>query len=523
MLLILMNFTSILVDTFEEIKAMNRLDSSTALQKTHLSAQMRRKKPSRSHVQSLANLSPFPEEMTPLEPFNENRKSLGETQLPSVARRPKPKPEAAVPKPKPRPQPRKKQSPDHLSSPVNETPAKTTPESPIPAKRPIPLPRTPSKEGNTDTETKEPDHVTSSPKRSPLLPPKPKDNATSPEHSPAVKPKPRPLSETKNESNVTVGEGESVSTEQQQVPTPARKPKPSKATPGQSAGDSIDAKIEALKQKDPSELTVKEKMMLAQQAMVKQAEYKSKGMPPPVRRRPPLSAKAESLDIDAEDPSVRKGMEDEVDANMERSQSVDDLLDESPKKQPKKLPPGAFKLGIPMGMPGDNRMRSYTVGSASTDPSRSSLEESLEARRESRSSEDQKNNDDETPEEEGKEEEMPKEEVVPVENKEVESEEPSDITTMSTPEVSGYDMSSMNSMEDLAENDTLETNEALLETQTSRSACMQADAEQVLYWTPEVVGIWLDGINLGQYAQVIKEKDIKGYALFDMDTSRLKV
>ena len=516
-----------IVDTFEEIKAMNRLDSSTALQKTQLSAQLRRKKPSRSHVQSLANLSPFPEEMTPLKAFdNDNRKSLNETQLPSVAPRPKPKPEATTPKPKPRPQPRKKQSPDHLSSPVNEAPPKTTPESPTPAKRPIPVPRTPSKESNVDNnETKEPDHVTSSPKRSPLLPPKPKGNADSPEHSPAVKPKPRPLSETKNESDVTVGE--SVSTEQQQLPTPAKKPKPPKATPSHSTGDSIDAKIEALKQKDPSELTVKEKMMLAQQAMVKQAEYKSKGLPPPVRRRPQLSAKAESLDIDVEDSPVRKGMEDEVDANMERSQSVDDLLDESPKRQPKKLPPGAFKLGIPMGIPmgipGDNRTRSYTVGSATTDNSRSSLEESLEAKRESRSSEDQKNNDDERLEDEEKEEEMPKEEVVPVEYKTVESEEPSDITTMSTPEVSGHDMSSMNSMEDLAEDDTLETNEALLETQTSRSANMQADAEQVLYWTPEVVGIWLDGINLGQYAQVIKEKDIKGYALFDMDTSRLKV
>ena len=533
---------------FNELKSMDRLNSSTAIQKSHLSSQLRRKRPTRSHVKSLANLSPFPENMPTLKVFSdENRKSVSETNLPSVAPKPRARNEdkggpVAAPKPKPRPQPRKKQSPDHSS---NDNPPKTPPESPVPAKRPIPVPRTPSREaslGDTDTaQKKNSDYIPESPKRSPILPPKPKDSNENTEHLPVVKPKPRPTSDVKHDEETV----EDIPVEQQEQPVPVKRPKPvppkpstqEKKPPTESTSDGIDAKLEALKQKDPSELTVKEKMMLAQQAMAKQAELKSKGLPPPVRRRPQLPHKAESLDIGADERPANRKSKDETDGNMERSQSVDDLLDGevTPKRQPKKLPPGAFNLGIPMGLPGDNRIRSHTFGSSTSDQTKS-LEASMESSQPE--SEEVISEDQSDPLENGippqdNESEDTQEEVPPVEkttpqttprHKKIENEETSDITTVSTPEISGQDAASMGSMDNLSDDETIESNEALLETQATRTSSSHLpDAEQILYWSPEVVGLWMGSIGLGQYAQVIKERGIKGYMLFDLDSARLKV
>ena len=530
---------------FNELKSMNRLNSSTAFQKSHLSAQLRRKKPSRSHVQSLANLSPFPEDMPTLKMFgDDNRRSIGDNSIPSVAPKPKARNEdkggpIAAPRPKPRPQPRKKQSPEHLSSPSNDIPSKTPPGSPVPAKRPIPVPRTPSHESNMidiDTEAEQKsDCIPESPKRSPILPPKPKD---SPEHLP---PKPRPTSEIKNNENETSEEPAVVEQPQKQQPTPAKKPKPvppkpstlEKKPPTESTNEGLDAKIEALKQKDPSELTVKEKMILAQQAMAKQAESRSKGMPPPVRRRPQFPQRTESLDIDANEEPTRRISVEETDGNLDRSHSMDDLLDEAsstPKRQPRKLPPGAFNLGIPMGLPSDNRIRSYTIGSTTSDKTKS-LEESTE---EGSSRNDLTTSEDSSPMENGippddNDNEQVLEETTPEttpRHKKIENEEPSDITTVSTPEVSsGLDGGgSMGSIEDCTDDDTVESNEALLETPTTRTSSSHIpDAEQILYWSPEVVGLWMGSVGLGQYAQVIKERGIKGYMLFDLDSAKLKV
>ena len=57
----------------------------------------------------------------------------------------------------------------------------------------------------------------------------------------------------------------------------------------------------------------------------------------------------------------------------------------------------------------------------------------------------------------------------------------------------------------------------------SSSPSTKPDPEQVLYWNPEVVGMWLRSIGLGKHSSFFIEKNIKGYILFELDGAKLKV
>ena len=555
-------------DTFSHIKSTGRLDSSMILHRAQLSTNRLRKKPSREHILSMVTLTPFPEDLPELKvPEDETRKRISDphgvpprphpSELPNpIPPRPKQEdlekihkqPQPTAPKPKPRPQPRKKvQSPEHASSPTPDTLSQSPPppptESPKPAKRPIPVPRTPSKEivvNGTDSTVEAPskveDGTKGSPKRSskqsPLLPPKPSKSESDVSWSPKVgkKPVPEPVRKQSQEERID------NSTSSPQLPI--KKPKPSAPKPSPRSSlqqESKEDKFEALKRKDPSELTVKEKMMLAQEAMAKQAEHKAKGLPPPIRKkRPPSLPKSMSVDTDPEhmiehEEPLPQTPEDEPEASMERSKSMEDLIDDNtPKRQqPKKLPPGAFNIAIPVGFPSDMRHRSYTVASAMTaEPTETTdgpgLYETAHGLEDFSSPPQQEPVEDKlvklpsqngSPSHSGTPQGTPLHETI------------SD-NDISTPEFSRKNMVLTGSADNLSielSDDDLDIDPTDMLHGSPSFSTAQPDVERVLYWSPEVVGIWLGNIGLGSCAVKFRENNIKGYMLFDLDNAKLKV
>ena len=547
------------------------LKISAEKDRARLSAQMQRHKPSRDHVRSLANLSHFPESMPELKPFDDkDNKRVSDSVLvaprPKLIKKPsqedaKPPHPVAAPKPKPRPQPRKKPtSPDHQPNTTGNTKS-PPPESPTVSKRPIPVPRSASKErvssDNIDSskqETPSPKPRTSqlidesspksSPKHSPLLPPKPSKPESDVISSPKTSKKPlRPPSQDEN----TI-EGGAPAPPPKKAKPPPPKPSPRTQPSLSQESQSEDDHIEALKRKDPSELTVKEKRLLAQQAMTKQAEYRFKGIPPPVKKKQPLLPKSSLTEITTDQsPETKRESrhddnEEELERSMERSKSMEDIADDTttPKKQPRKLPPGAFNIAIPVGLPNDLRQRSYTVAGAADDQKEATNDtsevkqdsvkqdsvkqdsvkqdsEEVQTPSKDKSTDNQQNHK-ETPQpsSEGRRasESTPQEEM--------ESE-------ISTPESSRKNPPSASaSMDNLSglsgdEADTNDFNEAELLQGTSPSSIAQPDIEQVLYWSSDVVSMWLANIGLGSYASSFKDKSIKGYMMFDLDNSKLKV
>lgn len=554
-------------DTFSHIKSTGRLDSSMILHRAQLSTNRPRKKPSREHILSMVTLTPFPENLPELKvPEDEYRKRISDPNV--VSPRPQPselpapipprpkqedlekihkQPQPAAPKPKPRPQPRKKvPSPEHASSPTPDTLSQSPPpphtESPRPSKRPIPVPRTPSKEivvNGTDTTIEAPskveDIIKASPKRSakqsPLLPPKPSKSESDLSWSSKIpkKPVPEPVRKQSQE------EGTDNSTNSPQLPIKKPKPLPPKPSPRSSLPQESDEdKLEALKRKDPSELTVKEKMMLAQEAMAKQAEHKAKGLPPPIRKkRPPSLSKSMSVDTDPEhmiehEEPLPQTPEEEPEASMERSKSMEDLIDENtPRRQPKKLPPGAFNIAIPIGLPSDMRHRSYTVASAMTaEPTETTdgpgLYETAHGL-EDFSSPPQQEHVEDTPVK------LPSQNGSPSHSDTPQStplhEKISDID-ISTPEFSRKNMALTGSADNLSielSDDELDIDPTDMLRGSPSFSTAQPDVERVLYWSPEVVGMWLGNIGLGSSAVKFKENNIKGYMLFDLDNAKLKV
>ena len=554
--------------TFDQIKPLNRLDSSTALQKAHLSSHLQRKKPSRKHVQSMANLSPFPEEMPLLRIEEEDQKRKSDSSLPLIPPRPKPKsdekPPPSAPKPKPRPQPRKRQSPEHSSSPTTEktVSTKTPPESPKQPKRPIPAPRTHPKESYDSTDgnsTEEPSSLNKkqkenlspqpSPKSSPLLPPKPKIENDVTESSKQVRKSFIEPSEPTTQEDLGITVTDSTPTQPPSTakkpkpvpPKPSTRPKPSSSdeTHSSETTESLEDKLEALKKKDPSELTVKEKMMLAQQAMAKQVEYKSKGLPPPIRKRPPLP-KSSSVDIRDDHPGdsvtedIKNNEKQDMESSIKTSKSMEDILteDRTPKRHPKKLPPGAFNIAIPLGLPSDTRHRSYTVASIISEGIENINPTSNEIHKTQNGIEDSSSNHDSTSEHNTSSNtdvtpiKVPLNDVpIITENtqqvEKIEEDDRSDSISPSTPQLSRKDCgSSDNISADISLDEDME--EDLMRMSGAVSSA-QPDVDQVLYWSPEVVGIWLGNIGLGQHAGGFREKSIKGYMLFDLDNAKIKV
>ena len=505
-----------------KLASTGQLDCSASRDRARLSSQRRRKKPSLDHVRSLGNISMiFPEEMPHLVIQEEEEESKRDAATPVKL------PQLPPPKVKPRAQPRKKvASPEPTETKPEEPPT----ASPKPVKRPIPVPRAASKDKTADAAIDQTDEKTT-----------PSKTSTSPEAQ-ALTASPKPA---KKPIRSSLHEEDSTPTTSSPTP-PMKKPKPvpPKPSPRTSTPVQEDDPLEGLKRKDPAELTVKEKMILAQQAMAKQAEYKSKGIPPPIRKKKVPLPKSSSIDVSDSptrqkreskaDEDNKKAEEDDVDG-MERSKSMEDLVeDTAPKRQPRKLPPGAFNIGIPMGLPGDMRHRSYTVASGTSSDGGNEQSQNEEAQPEK--------------EEDENETEIPRSDTQ-VSNKSQPSPQPSPQTTPKTtpkkspkttpihaeavdssPEVSKkIPLSSSADNLELSEDELdgpspdIDQEEMLRGASSQITSSAQPDIENILFWSPEVVGMWLGNIGLGGHAGAFKEKGIKGYMLFDLDGAKLKV
>ena len=545
--------------SLDEVKSASRLDSSSALHKSHLTAQMHRKKPTREHVRSMASLSPFPEEMPRLnvEMEDEESRTAGAGNTVRTPKKPMKLPQPTPPKPKPRPQPmpRKKPSPEHSSSPTPPSSEKNGDQ-----KRPKPVPRTQREDkeevdGNLDSPVAarrltspgpagSPKHSSpkhSSPAHTPKLPVKPpvatpeaSDRRPSTDSKPALPRKPPAKEESPEDDKEPRRPSASTPKKLPKPlpPKPSQRPqkpdsqatpeKPSPAEGEKEAPPSIADKLEAIKRKDPSELTVKEKMMLAQQAMAMQAEYKQKGLPPPVRKRKPLP---KAMSVDSHNHEELAADKPEDSEEMDRSKSSDNIAEtDPPRRPPKKLPPGAFNMAFP-GLGGDPRRRSNTVTSTTSTGSdggdTSEKRDVSPARHFSASKPETSKSPSPTPE------------STPVRQPVVNNspahqiqEEESSQSNHSTPELSHKDVPHhgstdvLESYADLGIDDDPPIPPADGETHTAGAV---PDKEQVLFWSPEVVGMWLGSLGLGSHANSFKEKEVKGWMLFDIDNSKLKV
>ena len=274
--------------------------------------------------------------------------------------------------------------------------------------------------------------------------------------------------------------------------------------------------------KDPLKLSVKEKALLAQKALMGTPEKQKPG--PPVPRKPkPGSAAATPVltsppmeDTGETTPSSSMSPEEK---RMKRAQSLDDDIGgESPQQSRRKLPPGAFNMmrmgGIPiLGGPAGERSRCATVSTSDfSDRDRNSLERHI-------SPEDLQNGNshDETGSHEhtdgsANEKSPPTRPrpVPPVKSRSVDELEPprsteSPSATPPTPAKFQHG----DSAESAPPASTPE--------ETGGDSRVEVDCDVVLTWTPDVTAAWLSKIGLGAHQQVFLEKGIQGYMLFDID------
>ena len=566
--------TAITADFDDAVKHVKRLDSSTALHKTKVGSQLHRKKPSRDHLRSMGSLTNILESIPIIE--EEGRQDEEETKVDKVSGKvetgktpklivektspthPARQSPSVPPRPKPMPRARQKQLPPK--------PEGTPPVSPLDGvAKPLVTPRHQREHSDTSL-THEDDlrHRTSStsrrerrpsdedakavtshkpstsspkvekrvlpmpsPKPSPKLPhpsPKKQPLLPTPKHSP---PPLRPVSKSSDElsqellSNKTkerhdLPESTTVSSKE---PLPPPKPTPRhqrqfsrEERVGQSP--SHNSKADELAKKDPSELTVKEKALLAQQAMDKAKA------PPPVPHKPSFDAEYHGGLNDVHNSPLRQ-----------RAKSFDTSLEESPRHQAKKLPPGAFNLALPFGgSHGQIRGRS-TTAPEDPDNGEQGLETSDEHREAAFKAEDGSRDEVDAPQHKPNAGIPPKRPPPPLLKR------PSD--ERATPKHSRQHEDAAGSEPDHHETQDTETTTNGLRSELTHSEdanpLLRAgehgsspDPEllnynEVLTWRTDHIAAWLMKIGLGQYQQLFTDKGIQGFTLFDLDGTKLKV
>ena len=570
--LCLLSCAAVTADFDDAVKHVKRLDSSTALHKSKVGAQLHRKKPSRDHLRSMGSLTNILESIPPIE--EEERKeeeikidstadkapkltvekpspSHGARQSPSVPPRPKPMPRARQKNPPPKPEGTTPVSPldgvaklqvtarhqrEHSDTSLTheEDDLRHRASSTSRGER-----RPSDEDGKTVTSHKPPTsspkvekrgiHMPS-PKQSPKLPhpsPKKQPLLPSPKHSP---PPHQPTSKSSDEISEELVPNKtkqvhdlSTTTVSPKEPLPPPKPTPRhqrQVSREEKVGESPshDSKIEEMAKKDPSELTVKEKALLAQQAMDKAK------VPPPVPRKPSFDAEYHGGQNDVHNSPLRQ-----------RAKSFDTSLEESPRHQAKKLPPGAFNLALPFGgSHGQIRGRSITAPEDS-DSRELGLETSDEHREAaihySKTGDDPRDEVD-APERKPNAVIPPKRPPPPFLKK------PSDERV--TPKHSRQHEDAAGSATDLHDGtqDTETTTNGLRPELTSSedpNPLLQAgvhgsspdpellDYNEVLMWRSDHIVAWLMKIGLGQYQQMFTDKGIQGFTLFDLDGAKLKV
>jgi hypothetical protein len=266
---------------------------------------------------------------------------------------------------------------------------------------------------------------------------------------------------------------------------------------------------------DPSKLSVKEKALLAQKALMATPEKGPKPGPPRVARKPkPIPGAHE--DVSEEGESIVK--------QMRRAQSVDDEIrgggggGGSPPHPKKKLPPGAinmFRMGaVPMFGPAPDRERSATV--STSDPiarERNSQERQVTAPGPlipEREEEEVEEGEDGT--------DAP---VADVERSPIHAVQ--EIPARTSPDDSDAEILDESESPQVPSKFNHSSSDSTPTPASGVEFTAEVDNSLVLTWSPEVTASWLCKVGLGSHGQTFLEKEIHGYLLFDMDGSKLKV
>ena len=480
-------------DPLDAIKPHRKLDTSMAIYRSRVGGTIKRKLPSKAHLRKMGSsgdiLENVPKELlsnldTPLEDGSQEsqlrRSASVDDKLDASS------PPAPQPKPRPRAAPRKKQQP----SPDEGAEGKKTPQA-APRMRaqtadfsealksPSKVTGSSSGDEKSDESPKQP-VVNGVEKLSPIKAPKPSPSA----RPPHIGPKPSPKPHAKPPAKDPTGDA----TEDLIAPSRSR--------------TSSAEKEPATSEVDPSKLSVKEKALLAQKALMATPEKAPKPGPPRVARKPKTPNPGTPVlgpETTEEDASVG--------SRMRRAQSVEDEIGESPQTK-KKLPPGAinmFRMGaVPMFGPAPDRGRSATV--STSDPI-ARERNSLERRGVSPNPE------------------IPEGEEEPDAPTEAPSTERSPFhAAPSKPSPNDSEAELLEDSESPQAPPKFEHKDTVPTADEGVELAAEVDYDCVLTWTPEVTAAWLGKVGLPSHGQAFVDKGIHGYLLFDLDGSKqLKV
>ena len=441
------NLITVSIEAFDTIKPLEMLDNTLAKDKTQVAlrnAKRVRNKPSREHIRSMSA---------------ENLLGGVEFPLPSSS-----SPTEKLPVPRPRKATLEKDSPVHKPLPIPRHL-----RSPVPPQKEAPPPQRPPK----------PDSGPGSPDR--------KGRGTgrvSPPHTRAPSPKPL-LPPTFSKSS-------------------GLPPKPAPRRPHRQGEDPA---IEDTPTKDPSQLTIKERMELAHKAMKK---------PPPVLPKKPASNRPGVIEGDSGPKSLSQPDGDEG-SEIPGTRYSDTTHSPRPMRR---LPPGAVGL-FPMAPFGVSpRHRSNTAAAGS----------SREQSQDREISDDRNTECGEDGTDSGSREALdlddvevkllPKRPPLPLARRTASNEKPAqlssrndDIPIESAPPpvgVAGDEGGEESDVKMHGEYGTIPDPTTL-------------DHSQVLTWTPVQVAAWVTSIGVGQHAKGFLDKGLQGNKLFDIDSSDLKV
>ena len=345
-----------------------------------------------------------------------------------------------------------------------------------PHQKPLPIPR---------------HHPRSPPSEPPLRPPKPADSEKGGQASPDRK--------------VKFGRKSPPRT-RAPSPKPLLPPTgPPKPVPRRMNKPTEDGSADEAQSKDPSQLTVKERMELAQKAMVKK--------PPPVVPKKP-SANRPHGDSEPRSLSQPEGDESEIPGTR---QSLDTAHSPRPVKR---LPPGAFNIGLmtPLGQ----RQRSNTV--ATSREHSMEREEGEEYKKQMKKEEERDMGSREALDTDDIEIKFPPQRPpLPMTRRAASNEKPAqlssrnnDVVTEAAPPLTAAADRSEGQTEEPDGEDKVDDGERVPEPSS-------LDYSQVLTWSPAHVGSWMKHIGLSQHAAAFLDKGVQGNRLFDIDGSGLKV
>ena len=308
--------------------------------------------------------------------------------------------------------------------------------------------------------------------------------------------------------------GSNESEEHTPKPLPRGHSKTGKDDESSSQAATNEGKVAELMDKDPSEFTVKEKALLAQRTVGALGHDKMK--PPPVPRKPkPVHASGGEEDTPAINSDGERG----------RSHSIGEKeSNPSPTHGRRKLPPGAVNIMAGLALSAE-RGRCNTVSTTQPDvKERNSLgrnaslqDYSQENGVKSSSHETLEQTDHSTPTK-PLPKAPPKRPPLPVQKK-PSNEKPQNTEGVDKESDTSPPLARRGDSTDNVDGEEAEHDESPDQSHDAGEGGL--DLNTVLTWNPEVVGLWLNSVGLGQYKDLFV--GVQGYMLFDMDGHRLKV